>query len=279
MSCNPLIDVVEKLRAELRTLRTQEQQVSEELRKYELTNVVKLSASRDASEASAAICQRDLTENLAKQTVAQRRIAELSVLITHPLNPVGWFSSAQKGLRATCKAEQATAHHLKQAERSLYETLDIYRTRVSALEKEVVWWKAFDAGRAANRLVLLQSQIKQTERNIEIAVDRRRRIDEALKPVVDEISRLEGQRRSLETEILAAQSLDDRLTYAHNSYQRREVHIECRGRFGDGSPNRVTAKLRRRLEHLDVELSRQRHRAQEVSLRAQELIVGDSADA
>ena len=140
--------------------------------------------------------------------------------------------------------------------------------RITEDESSLQRHRAFDLPRRQRDAQQLAQDIACKEEELAVALGRKRRVDEILSPLVQEMQNLETRRRCAHSDLEGAEGLDRRLSSAGNSYERAMIHEECERSFGTGNPRKIIGERQREVRQLDRDYDKARRRVQEVARMA-----------
>src|SRR5262249_10153563 len=150
------------------------------------------------------------------------------------LNPINWLAKDQVGLRRRRAQLYAVVGQKVALKQSKLQELDDCRTRLAKLDGDLQRHAEFDVHRRQSDLSTIKQSIASKRVELAAVSERKRRVDEVLTPLVQEIENLESRRRRAESDLTAAQSFERRLSSAGNTYERAMIHEQCERTFGEG---------------------------------------------
>jgi DNA repair exonuclease SbcCD ATPase subunit len=268
MDLNPLTGVCAEIQRQLTGLQQSEKQVAGELHWYTSLNPQALENDKRSNEAKAEQLQREiqaLDQDIQGTSV---RLGELAPVIGTLFNPLNWFAKDQIDLRRK-RSELRAVSSQKTAERQARVTeLEGTRTRISNVASELDRHRAFDLPRRQAEQSRLKQSIVDKASELAFVADRKRRVDEILAPLVQEMQDLEARKQRAQSDLDSAEDFDRQLSSAGNSYERAMIHEQCERSFGTGSPRKIIGERQREVRQLERDYDKARRRVEEVARTA-----------
>jgi rRNA-processing protein FCF1 len=146
--------------------------------------------------------------------------------------------------------------------------LEAARTRITTVASELERHRTFDLPRQQGELARLKEGIAGKTSELALVADRKRRVDEILTPLVQEMQNLESRKRQARSDLDSAEELDRRLSAAPSSYERAMIHEQCERRFGTGSPRKIIGGRQREVRQLERDYNKASRRVEEVARTA-----------
>lgn len=235
---------------------------------FDNTDIKRIRLLLDEAKQKKETILRRVVEGETELDVLQIKYNEIMSLIRTALNPFNWFDSEQKNLKARLNVIKKELH-LKQnyidGERKLLSEI---KSSISDKDKELEKYKLFNRQQAANDLSAVTNKIDEHENELIQVSKRKDKVDIELFPIIDQISRYKSDIEKAKDNIRRAQSMNQRLERAGNSYERAMVHRECESLFGDGSPSNVIRKQENLVRQYEKDLDKTRKRAAQVGNKA-----------
>jgi hypothetical protein len=187
-------------------------------------------------------------------------------------NPKYWFSDE----RATVKVDLGNKiSELKKLE----SRLDWLRTqatkqsdRVACVEDDLKKYNKHDSLEYDAKIsALTQEMIALTKRLQEVSQEADA-LDALQSAPLAELNRLTAQRSSIAAEASRAQAMDNDLTRAANSYERKKIHERCQQIFGEPGPSKVKASKERELESINRNIKKLQTRLEAIAEKSSRVI-------
>jgi len=141
------------------------------------------------------------------------------------------------------------------------DTLAQIAMEISELERH----RTFDLARRQSDLSLIKQSIVGKKNELSVVVDRKRRVDEILTPLMQEMQNLESRKRKAESDIKAAQNFNQQISSAGNTYDRAMIHEQCERSFGDGSPRRIIGERQKEIRQLERDYDKAKRRVEDIA--------------
>lgn len=166
-------------------------------------------------------------------------------------NPTYWFSAERTTFKAELLKQTAVLVDLESRLDSFKTQAGLHSSAVARIESDLKKYNqhdplAFDAEIDAKTKEILALSMRQKE--IE---QQRDELDAKLSAPSLELKKLELQRSSVASDRSRAQTMDDQMSNAANSYEKAMIHEKCKQAFGDSSPRKIMNAKGRELESLD----------------------------
>lgn len=264
MDLNPLTAVCAELQRQLAALQQSEKQVAGELQWYSSFNTRALEDDKRNNEEKAGQLQREIQALDRDIQGTSARLSELARAIGTPLNPWNWFAKDQIDLRRKRAELRAVINQKTEQRRSRVAELEAARTRIATVASELERHRTFDQPRRQGELERLRESIAGKTKELALVADRKRRVDEILTPLVQEMQNLESRKRQAQSALDSAEEFDRRLSVAGSAYERAMIHEQCERRFGTGSPRKIIGERQREVRQLERDYDKARRRVEEV---------------
>jgi len=153
--------------------------------------------------------------------------------------PSYWFSedrSRAKKARAQLSAEIETS----ESNKSRYsDERDRALAAIAGARQALEEHSAFDRREAEKRLVSLGDEIDQRAAELERLEAREKALADELEVPLREFLERRARLDVLKADLQRANRIERELGNASNSYERKQLHDECKSKFGTGSPREV----------------------------------------
>ncbi len=261
MDDNPLIRICADIQKEIDRLWQREKQLTDELQWYRSTKPAALVDDQQKSEAAAEQLQLEIQALDHEIQENNARLDELAPAIGTLFNPFNWFAKEQVALRRERRQLREIGHQ-KDTQRQLKtRELETTRARIVQITTDLQRYHTFDF---AER----QRELLQVKDKLHHAIDRKRRVEEVLTPLVSEMQTLEERKRRVEADLKAAQDFEQRLSHARSSSERARIHEQCGNRFGESSPRTVIFERQKELRQLERDYEKAKRRVEDVAAKA-----------
>ncbi len=269
---NPFDDPLRRVKSVLTDLSARKDAVRKELNWFDSTNRNDLTTRFADTRRQVELLRSRQKESESRTASHQRVHEELDAKVRTAFNPKNWFASDQIILRRQRK-EVALAQQAEQAESGrLSVEIDNTVRSVQDQEKTLARYSAFDAPARREDLREIENQLDSELMRGNKVLARKQSVDEALKPVVEQMRQYEQLKQRAESNRDRAAALDRTLSNASNSYERAMVHEQCESAFGVGSPRKVVAQNDREIGRINRDYEKAYRRAVDVGQKASRTI-------
>lgn len=161
------------------------------------------------------------------------------------LNPTYWLSTER---RVAGRMHEEAVQRLRQLKREFIEHQEKKNNctrEAQGLQESLARYRAFDVLQAKDMVRF--SELEQSTLKDAVAVLSRRAQDAelVLRPVWVQLQEAIQQEKKLNAQLSDALRLDAQLSDATDGWTRKQIHLECEEKFGDGIPNKVIQRLKR----------------------------------
>jgi hypothetical protein len=265
MDLNPLTEVCAEVQKQLTALQQSETQVAGELVWYSRLNPQAMEDGRRINEGKAGQLTREIQALDQDIQMTTTLLRDLAPAIGTLLNPRNWFAKNQIDLRRKRSELRAVSSQKTAQKQSRAMELEVIQSRIAAETSELERHRAFDLPRRQGEQSRLRKSIADKTSELAFVADRKRRVDEILAPLVQEMQNLESRQRSFQLDLDSAEELDRSLSYASNSYEKAMIHEQCERSFGTGSPRKIIGERQRAIRQLERDYDKARRRVKEVA--------------
>lgn len=209
--------------------------------------VSKLSLVKDQVAESLALANATLRDqHVTLQQLTARKVSFLKIR--------SYFSAEQKLLRSQAAAQAARVSESEADKKRLEGKLTATKAEIEQKTRELAAFHAFDAKATERELCRIFGEMASMSDDIAMLDLEISRINQKIGPLVTEYEDLQANVINLKETISAADSLDNDLSAADNSYERAQIHADCEERFGNGSPKKVRGDASRELRSIEYNL-------------------------
>jgi hypothetical protein len=268
MDYNPLTETCAQIQRQIDELERSASQATADLQWYYSVDPRRLAEDLRSSEFRAEQLQReirvidkDIHENNA-------RLAEIEPAIGTLLNPFNWFAKGQLELRRRRSELRAIGDRKLAQRHAKVMELEATRARIAEVAKELERHRTFDSARRQSELAQIKQNIVAKKEELAIVAARKRRVDELLEPLIQQMQNLESRKRRAQSDLEVAQDFDQQLSSADNSYERAMIHEECERRFGEGSPRKIISERQREIRQLERDYEKAKRRVEDIARKA-----------
>jgi len=201
-----------------------------------------------------------------------QKIADITSKIRTRLNPKNWFDHDQIALRRDRRELEETLKKAKQDRIDTTVEIEKNDEKAKSTDNLLKRYRAFDLPQHKLSYKSAREQLTSLRKRLDKAEKKQRDVDSALKPVIAQIKEYEKLKKNAERKLRRAQSLDEDLENASNSYERAQVHQQCESEFNHGSPRKVIAESERELRQINRDYEKARDRANDIGRKAARVI-------
>ena len=242
MDYNPLTRTCTEIQKQIDGLQQSEKQVADELQWYSSVDPHTLTEDLRRNEAKAEKLQLDV--QALEQEIDENKARLRGIKIKTLLNPFNWFAKDQVDLRRRRAQLRETGEQKAAQKQSKVKDLEDTRARMAKVTSDLQRQSSFDLSLRQSDLLKIKESIVSKKKELELAAERKRRVDEVLVPLIQEMQNLESRKCRARSDLETAWDFDDRLSSAENSYERRLIHDDCEHEFGERSLGRIVSELK-----------------------------------
>lgn len=202
-------------------------------------------------ETTATNLSRKIADQEVNTTNLNRRLHGANSAKVSPLVVWKYFTTEQKKIRSEAARLASDLSSAKQQMSKDQGTLNKVRSDINAARKRISDHANFDLSGSEMRLSLLGPEIEQLKDAHAADKAELMRIETKIRPHTQELDRLKSELATLNADIARANSFEQDLSSAANSYERAMIHEECKEKFGTGSPKQVINERRGKIRSLD----------------------------
>ncbi|MEX0723298.1 MAG: hypothetical protein WD053_05455 [Gracilimonas sp.] len=141
-----------------------------------------------------------------------------------------------------------------------------------SLNKKITEHNKFDANVTQKETEELKSELLAKETEFKELKPRKKKVDNALKSVVEEIKSMEYQLENAKSRLSIATDYDHRLSSAKSPRQRAIIHNKCEKYFGEGKPHLIIRKENSTIRKIERDLDKAINRAEMIGINSAKLI-------
>ena len=169
-----------------------------------------------------------------------RKIEDLKILdqkIKSRFSPRYYFSGSQKTLRLKRKTLTTSVNNLSSTLALIIKSKTKLNAKINKSQSDI----------KRHTLLNVESLIEESEKNIRFLkrlyqesnsiLIKKNELGSKLKPITDELSRIDLELKKTNSIIVIAQNYNTKLDNAFNARERAIIHQECERYLGDGQPN------------------------------------------
>ncbi|HEV8713705.1 MAG TPA: hypothetical protein VGX03_12875 [Candidatus Binatia bacterium] len=268
MNFNPLTRTCTEIQKQIDGLQQSEKQGADELQWYSSVDPHALTEDLRRNEAKAEKLQLDIHALEKEIHENDTRLGEIAPAIGTLLNPFNWFAKDQVDLRQRHAQLRETGEQKAAQKQSKVKELEDARARIAKVTSDLQRHGSFDLPRRQSDLFKIKQSIANKKEELELVAERKRRVDEVLAPLIQEMQNLESRKRRAESDLEAAQDFDRRLSSAGNSYERALIHEQCERKFGEGSPRRIVVEQQKEIRQIERDYDKAKRRAEDIGRKA-----------
>jgi rRNA-processing protein FCF1/uncharacterized protein YoxC len=183
-------------------------------------------------------------------------------------NPKNWFNDQQREYRKQASAIKSRIGEKETVKSKIECMINEFQANKRAKEDELRRYNSFDLGVNNAERSRLTEEINSGKQKVEQLLKRKKDVDSALEPVIQQIHELERKKSDAQNAKSRAQRFDADLSNARNSYEKAMVHKNCENEFGVGSPKKVIVEKDRELMRLERDLEKLEKRAKSIAEKA-----------
>jgi chromosome segregation ATPase len=183
-------------------------------------------------------------------------------------NPFNWFNDNQKfRRRKLSELEKELNTKLKNKTGRERELSEIDKL-INQYKNDIDKYTHFDRENSNKKLNELNYKLVSLEEKVKSIYELKVNVDIKLEPILSQIEELESNISRIKEKKIRAQSFENDLAEAENSYEKAKIHGKCESDLGDGSPKKIIIESERTLTRLERDLDKAKKRASIISEKA-----------
>lgn len=187
-------------------------------------------------------------------------------------DPRYWFSPERTSKIRELNTHEETLTQLSSKSAQLQEEQRRIKHLSGKQRTDLDRYRSFRSLDAEATVRALTFQLENLNRELEQLRPLMQQVDEQLREPLSRLTGLEQQQKEIERDIDQAEILDQRLSRASSSYERKSIHDECSRIFGCSSPRKVISEKKRQLELICRDIGKLQSRLESISQRATRII-------
>jgi len=211
----------------------------------------------------------NLRLKISEQTSEVARVREKASL---GFNPKYWFSKERAALKVDLGIKTAELMVLQNRLDSLAIQAKTQSDTFARVERDLKKYNKHDPLEHEAKIGALNQEMGALDSSLQELAKQRDALDEQLRAPLIELNKLRSQRIGVATEISRAQSMDNEMSRAANSYERVQIHEKSKQQLGDPSPRKVKASKERELESIDRNIKKLEIRLEGISEKSSRMI-------
>lgn len=195
-------------------------------------------------------------------------------------NPHNWFSGTRLAAKielAQCRADLEKSEANK---RRYVDERDGALAQLADVRESLERYSKFDREAAAGNLAGLAIDIERSGAELDKWEAREKALDKELEAPMRELSGLRSRLQSLRSDIGTAERFKRQLGEAKNSFEKKQIHEECKRKLDNGSPGKVINEAQKAIERGERDITKLERRLQELgrrgALNVQALVIDGS---
>ena len=268
MEYNPYIQKYDRLRSDISRINNEKSRLFNELKWFDTTDVSNLLSTLVHSETTKNnyISLMDKIEIEIK--ILNDNIQAARKKVKTLFNPLNWFDDQQIKFREilTDLGKDLNAKQIYKAK--TLQSLANTNSTINKINADIDRYKKFDRMTVSYELTKLDRELSLLVEEFEKTGILKNNVDAALQPVIQQISKYESDISVAKSKLSSAQSFDEDLTLAKNSYERAKIHEKCEISLGESSPIKIINYQERNIRQLERDLVKSKKRANEIGIKA-----------
>lgn len=256
---------------EIETLERNYEKTRREFRRWktELTWFESLDLDQAAGELL--LAQRMNAESQSRLSIMSQGLVDLELSVQRleeeagmGIDPRHWFSSERAIAKRQLAAMQQKLAAGKESAARMEAAISKAGESCRAIRDEIEKARIFDPLLAQSAIVALQAIMDGISPQLAALRHRSEKLDETLAEPQQRLYDEETERARLQTRFELAETFDNELSKASNSYDKRQIHLKCGSSLGDESPSTVMQETRKGLRRVDSNIEKLRARIAEL---------------
>lgn len=187
-------------------------------------------------------------------------------------SPKYWFSAERATAKADLEMGLADLSQLKNRVHFLKTQVKTQSDIVVRIENDLKKYEEHDSHLIDSKISALGMEIAELSAQLQLVEQRRLELDVQLSAPLAELKKLTSEKSSVASDLMQAQSMDDQMSSAANSYERAQLHERSKQTLGDPSPRKVKAAKERELEGIDRNIKKLETRLEAIAEKSSRLI-------
>jgi hypothetical protein len=200
--------------------------------------------------------------------VQATRVESLKAGATLGLDPRNWFSSERTAKKRDLAEARQALEKLEEKRQSLQQRSVSVRGEADKLSVDLNRFRSMNRLEMDAAIQGLLAHAQHLKVECEKLEQQKTAVDAQLKEPLAELEQFDREMDTLRVQITRAQRLENKLSNAANSYERRMIHDECRQMFQEDKPGRVLQAKERALQSVYRNREKLVSRLQSIAKRA-----------
>lgn len=268
MDYNPYSKEYDSLKQRLENKTLEKNELLEELHWFDTTDISNLHFLLKGKEESKNDTQTIIKNIETEIDEIKSKIHYHKKEIRTLFNPFNWFDDNQKFSRRRLneldKEWNIKLENKADREKESSEIDELIKQHKSDIDK----YTHFNRVNINEKLNKVNNKIVSLEEEVKSIYELKINVDKKLEPILSQIRELESNISSINYRKSRAQSFENDLDYAENSYEKAMVHQDCETSLGDSSPKKIIRESERTLKKLERDLEKAKKRASIISEKA-----------
>ena len=167
-----------------------------------------------------------------------------------------FFSEEQRELRSRIKNVRSAITTLEDDRIANTSRASELNTEINQCDADIIKFLKFDEHRSRGMISQLNLSIESVRPQIQTLKAKSKELIELINDELDDLNYKKNELSSLQDDIETANSIDQELNSAENSYERAMAHQKCERLLGDSSPQRVKSKKQRQITSIERSISK-----------------------
>ena len=268
MEYNPFAQEYYRLQGLIENRNGEKRRLSDELSWFDATNISSLYSSLEGKENSKNKLQ-SLIDGIKKEIDAlHAKIQETKSHTKTLFNPFNWFDDEQKSYRKKLNGLKEELSAKQDLIERRQKSLSGRDESINKINQDIEKHKNFDRQQVSDEVNSLGKKIVLLEEEFNPVSDLKNKVDIELRPVLKQINDYESNISTAKEKIRKAQSFEQKLDAADNSYERAMIHQECENAFGEGSPKKIIRQQEGLVRKFERDLEKAKNRAVQIGKKA-----------
>ena len=167
-----------------------------------------------------------------------------------------FFSEEQRELRSRVKDIRSAITTLEDDRIANTSKASELSTKINQCDADIYKFLKFDKNRSKGKISQLNLSIESVRPQIQTLQAKSKELINLINDELDDLNDKKNELSFIQDDIETANSIDQELNSAENSYERAMAHQKCERLLGDSSPQRVKSKKKRQIISIERSISK-----------------------
>jgi len=268
MEYNPYTKEYTQLRKKIIALNTQEKLLRESVNWFDHTDVSRISFDLE-EQFSTKNNYEHLIESIKKEIgLLNTKSQLLNEKIKTLFNPANWFNNEQSKLRKQLNDHKQLLSTKEAHKNKTLKSLSSVDTVIQKMQSDINRYKQFNRDEVNAVIARTGRDINESKQDFSLISDLKKNVDTELQPILAQKSEYTSAISAANNKITKAQTFEQELNSAANSYERAMIHEKCEQVLGESRPKKIISKQERSIRQLQRDIVKVEKRATQIGIKA-----------